>query len=272
MRKIINSITPVLFVALILISCENNENISNEKTLVPIKIDIYQEEGSGIYDFDYDNSNKLIKIDKNNGDSIIIEYDTNGKIAKILDYEESNLWSYDLYEYNNLDQIVEIRTLDYEDYTRNVFIYEYDINENLIKKTEYFFGSIESYITFSYDNQGNVIYKSKFLTNSSGQFSTEPDEEWTYTFDDKNTIKKNLNIPFLKLSAPFVWESYTNNLTTIYNSELIDDEISTHSYVIDYIYNEDKYPIEYSVYYTSYELGALIKNLVERCVIEYREI
>ena len=253
MKSIIYLLAFVLF-TMVLTSCEEENSEPKDKKLVPVKITYYGEDYSGEEIYTYNNTNKLIKIAKG-GDSTIIEYDPEGKLVKMTEYEESQLWSYDIYEYNSLNQIIKIQAYDYEGDARNLSMYNYDSNGNIIDVTEYgTYSSIDSYFAFSYDNNGNMISKNYYLANSSGIISSTPYEEWTYTYDDKNHILKFVSLPFFD-------ETNINNVIQRNLTEHDEGDTYYQRYNLTYGYNEDNYPIE------------CIENIDdERYEIEYKEI
>lgn len=255
MKRIIYLLVSITFAGAFLTSCEEESHKSKDKKLVPIKITYSGFDYSAIKIYSYDNSNRLIKINNEDGDSTIIEYDLEGKLAKVSVYEESQLWSYDLYEYNNLNQIIKIQTFDYEGETRNWITYNYDSDGNIKEKTEYnSYDVIDSYYTYLYDSDGNIIEKKYYLANISGIVYSTPYEEWTYTYDKKNQIFKYVILPSFN-------ETNINNIVKANLTEYDDGDIYYGVYDKAYVYNEDNYPIE-----CIEDVGD------ERYTIEYKEI
>lgn len=255
MKRIIYLLASITFIGAVLISCEEESHKSKNKKLVPIKITYSGFDYSAIKTYSYDNSNRLIKINKEHGDSTIIEYDLDGKFAKVSVYEASQLWSYDLYEYNSLNQIVKIQTFHHEGDAINWITYLYDSDGNIIKKTESdYYGEVDSYYNYLYDSDGNMIRKNYYLANTYTIGSAIPCEEWTYTYDNKNQIFKYVILPSFN-------ETNINNIVKANLIEYDDGDIYYGVYDKAYVYNEDNYPIE-----CIEDVGD------ERITIEYKEI
>jgi|GEM_PF-3475699 len=257
MRKFIYLLSFVLFTGVSFISCEKDDDSEpKEKKLLPIKITEYED---GIYDgetiFEYDNSNKLIKMDYGDEYYNTFEYDSDNRLTRSNTFEDDSLYKYELYSYNSSNQIIKIQSYDKDDVAKSYYVHEYDINGNVIKKTQYNLnGTLVLYYTFLYDESNNMINEKYYWADyPSGVVSTEKYEEWTITYDDKNNIFKSVNMPFL-------WETYINNeLTSTYIEHYGDNYTETNNNV--YVYNEANYPVEY----TEVDDG-------EKYEIEYKEI
>ena len=154
MKKIIYLLTLVLFTGVVFISCEEDDNSEpKEKNLVPIKISEYEDnvlDGETI--FEYDENNKLVKVDYGEGYYNTLAYNSDGKLAKTEVYEDNNLYSYETYEYNSSNQIIKLQSYNQNDEAGSYYVHEYDSNGNVTKKTQYGTNdAILLYFTFSYD-------------------------------------------------------------------------------------------------------------------------
>lgn len=260
MRKITYLLVLLLLTGQVFISCEKDEDSEpKKKSLIPIKITEYED---GFIDYvtylEYNTDNLLTKVDYGDGYYNTLEYDSDGRLIKSNIYEDNILYCYDSYEYNESNQIIKIQSY-YKDgatesfIARSYYVHEYDINGNVIKKTEYGTNdAIVLYFTFSYDSNGNMINKKYYWPDyQTGEISTDTYEEWIYTYDDKNNIYKSVNMPFL-------WQSFINNALT---ETLSESSGESYTQIYTYTYNEENYPIEYSEADDS-----------ERYVIEYKEI
>ena len=236
-------------------SCEKDDNSEpKEKNLVPIKISEYEDNVlGGETIIEYNENNKIIKTDNGNGYYETYEYDIEGNLVKNSIYEENVLSGYNIFEYNSSNQLIKIYYYNTDDEVQTYFIQEYDNNGNVVKKTQY--GTNDAvilYFTFSYDSNGNLTNKKYYWTDyESGLISTDEYDETTYQYDDKSSIYKSVDLPF-------IWETHINNVLVETNTEHYGNNNSI-IYNYNYLYNEDNYPKEYTT-----------DN--ERYVIEYKEI
>lgn len=270
-RKITFLLGLSLVAGLMFTACDKDEEtIPQEKKLYPNKITAYED---GVYDgemtFEYNTDKKITKIDYGYGYYEAFEYNDNGILIKIKEYEENELSYYDSLEYNANNQVVKIwnyylnsskneRSINNSlklissSYEKNlpvkesnelseISLYswrtmEYDNNGNVIKVSNFSIsGTMTGYRLYEHDDNGNVIRERYYWLDGT----SEPDEndyiETTYEYDDKNHFLKSLDLPFM-------WETHINNV--LVESYIDPSETCTYNYT--YIYNDDNYPVEYT--------------------------
>lgn len=173
-------------------------------------------------------------------------YNNKGQVTKIV---ESDGYEYTFtYNVNQLTEVVETElgyktTYTYQQSGTTIIlkgIYEYNgqKNENtetLLIDTK---GNLidDDYFKYTYDTNGNIVK----MANNYG-------EKATFTYDTKNGVFKNLNLP--KWVVAYILDykpNIVNNAVTIkYESE--EDPEENDSGTIKYEYNSDGYPTKMEV-------------------------
>lgn len=236
---------PLFFIFLIigtLISCssesteENDDNTSTENKLLLPETFRYKNQENNLYEFStyvYTEGNKLKSIINEKYNSSVNYTYTENNITKIeaLNNDEAN-YTVEIWYNPEGERIVKIKEIDHFDNETKTYNYEY-ISSNQV--VEY----------LVYDNE-NYTYESLYTFENENRTTIKTDNYLKeYYFDSQNNIHKNI-LGFDKL----IFETgYTVGMTygaseniikfNGYNKgELIE------SSTIEYIYNDEGYPIE----------------------------
>lgn len=254
-RKITILIGLSLIAAMAFTSCEKDDETNpEEKKLYPTKITEYDD---GVIDdntiYEYNANKQLIKTDYGYDYYETFEYDADGRLQIIKEYDNNEMYKYDSLEYNVDNQVVKIQEYQPSGEKRGWYVLEYDLDGNLSKKSEYLTdGSIYSYNEYTFDTNGNMLSEKYFYEDyTTGTIPTDVYDETVYEYDSKNNIYKSWG-------APFMWESHVNNIIKEVFTQTPDGQ-DNYSVIYSYKYNSDNYPSEYT------EDG-------DKFVIEYEEL
>ena len=236
-------------------SCEKDDNTNpTERKLYPTKITEYND---GVVDditlFEYNANKQLIKTDYGYGYYETFEYDADGRLQIINEYDDNALYSFDSLTYNSSNQVIKIQKYSPVGEKWGWYILEYDLNGNVSKKSEYQTdGSIYSYNVYTFDTKGNMLSKKSYYEDyTTGTIPTDVYDETVYEYDSKNNIYKSWGVPFM-------WESHVNNVTKEVFTQTPDRQ-DNYTGINSYKYNSDNYPSEYT------EDG-------DKYVVEYKEL
>ena len=175
----------------------------------------------------------------------------NNEISQIDIYEQNVLKKSFFYNYPELNQTKITNSGD-----NSYELYSLENNNLKVIKSYSNGGALSMERTMVYDMSGNV----EKITETSYFGSTPTTQIFQFTYDDKNSYHKSLDLNFkLKLyDGPFHWLSNNNILTS---EKYINGEL-TQSYNYIYRYNSNFYPIER-------ELRDMNNKLIELTTFKY---
>jgi hypothetical protein len=236
MKKIILS---TFLASALFVSCDKTDdktedegNVAADKVYLPKK---YITPDYTV-DFTYDASKKLTKY--SDSDGYIYSFTYNGN--ELISFESENEISKDTYTFTKQGNVITLQITGEvgEDTFTDTQTLTVDNNGNLLN---------DGYYSYTYDAKGNVTKMSS------------ADEQLIYTYDDKNGMFKNLNLPkwvivyFLSEQGHIV-----NNATSFsYTDEEFPED--NYSAQIQYEYNADNYPTKGTM--TSSEGGSQIVTI-----------
>ncbi|MBA5791994.1 hypothetical protein H1R17_03695 [Flavobacterium sp. xlx-214] len=174
-------------------------------------------------------------------------YNNKGQVTKIV---ESDGFEYS-FKYND-NQLVEVVEIDTSTSTASTTTYTYKQNGNTITLNsvyEYNGSKNEDSETLTLDAKGNLIDDEYFTYSYDAngnitQMANKYGEKATFTYDAKNGVFKNLNLPKWVTSYIIDYKpNMVNNAVTIkFESE--EDPEDNDSGTIKYDYNADGYPVK----------------------------
>ena len=144
-----------------------DSNFNNMSLILEYESDpliLMDKEDGVVFNYEYNNYNKLIKITTSEGNEEVIKYDAHGNKVKVM-YNDSVFIEYIYDDKNNL-----IKEINQHDST---LCYEYDNKGRLIKKMD----NEEVVLIKDFDSLNNLIYSN--VNNI---------EEW-YKYDENNTLR-----------------------------------------------------------------------------------
>ncbi|MDR0873723.1 MAG: hypothetical protein LBN27_09725 [Prevotellaceae bacterium] len=213
---------------------DDGENNNNTQVYLPSKI-IYDGETTT---FTYDNQRRVTE-QKNSYTTNTYTYNSDGTLAQVVKLNEDPLSSRTItYEYkeNAVERIA----------TGSKSTYEYVLKDNRIVANN---SDLDSY-SYTYDAVGNMIKQTK--QTKVGYKTYE--NTYEYTYDNKNGVFKNVNIPqWYKITELYQWSDIA-----VVNNALTDGDLG---WKLEYVYNENGYPTSCKMY----EEGSLRKTMT----IEY---
>lgn|SRR5690606_6784894 len=221
MKKII--LSAFVLAGMLFTSCNDDDNITDDGTVDVSKMYLPSKIVSEDYTttFTYNNKGQLTKIVESDGYEYTFSY--NG--SQLVEFVEKDSGGKTTYTFTQsgttitLKMIGEYGTQKYED----TGILIVDATGNLIN---------DGYFTYSYDANGNITK----MTGDEG--------EVTFTFDSKNGIFKNLNLP--KWVSTYILENQTNLVNNVLSISIIskEDPEDNFSGTVKYEYNADSYPLK----------------------------
>jgi hypothetical protein len=189
-----------IFLSLILFSCKKDEVITDAPgtRLIEVITTRALKDSTGITFLKYDSQNKLVtvidsfRMQSDNVDHYIglsfsrpLEYDAQGKLAKVTYREGSGSDVYDLLYYNS--DAVAIQRLRYSQLENDTLIayYTYDNKKRLISDSTYNNKNkgLVDFSTYSWDDKDNLVEWKRF-TNASGTLQMIASMQASY---DENT-------------------------------------------------------------------------------------
>ncbi|SRR5690606_17290182 len=243
MKKIILSV--FVLAGLMFTSCKDDDNNGTEeetvdvsKMYLPLKMT-----GDGYTTtFTYNNKAQVTKIVESDGSEYSFTYSGDQLVEFVEKYNTSKT-TYTFSQEGNIITLNAVNEYDGETST-NTGTLEVDEKGNLVN---------DGYFTYIYDTAGNNI---KILVDE--------DSEAILTFDTKNGIFKNLNLPKWVSNWMLSYNTYlvNNALTFSFVSE--EDPEDNNSGTMAYEYNTDGYPVKASFSSTD-ESG----TETETVIIEY---
>ena len=209
---------------------------NSEGTL--IKESYTNSSGSDEYTYIYDNSGKLLKKEYNSYD-VVYTYDSKGNLIKAEERNDSGSNYTTTYEYDNNDNLIRKYTTDNNDYW-NLEEYTYN-NKNYLVEEAYTssYGSDSTY-KYTYDSNGNET-KYEYYDNKYGDYSTV-----VTTYNVNGKIIKEI------CTSSTTWENYICTYSYDSNGNLIkstfesDGEIDVTTIEYKFVY----IPYEWCDYYT----------------------
>ena len=257
----------VIFISFLMLSCSDDNDSDYEvfpggtsAKILPVKVT--GDKNATIIYYEYDNNNRLVTIKREwpragEGSTNTISYDTEGRIVKLTRThttpENNYIWTY---TYNG-SQI----TAKY-DKSAHSFIIEVNESGHILKRDQL-------------DVDGNVVYSEYFVYDDNGNIknkNTSHPNYRSYTYDDKNGIFKNVNIPqwFLatQLSELYTFDNNVVEESVKYSNGEIEERLLVDSgFKIAYTYNGNDYPIKYTSPYRTDIVGEIIDDTF---TIKYR--
>jgi hypothetical protein len=154
---------------------------------------VHYEDGNISYDTTYDsygNETRDISYGEYGSDwSYVNEYDSNGNLIKYTSYKTDNLDEpkyYDIYTYdaNNNRILCESYRAGSDSPTQIIeYEYEYDADNNLIRKLTKYDDILYRFEEYAYDLSGNVIKKQRQQYNDDGTVDEDTFELYESTYD-----------------------------------------------------------------------------------------
>lgn len=223
MKKLV--LSALVLAGLMFTSCKNDDNVPAEegtvdvsKMYLPLKItaDGYTT------NYTYNNKGQLTKIAESDGYEYTFTYSGN-QLVEFIEKEGANKTTYTYSQTGNIIKLNAEELYNGEEYSSTA-TFEVDERGNLIN---------DGFFTYSYDQAGNNI-----------KVVASEDSVANLTFDNKNGIFKNLNIPKWVSNWMLGYNtSLVNNaLTFSFVSE--EDPEDNNSATLSYEYNADGYPVK----------------------------
>ncbi len=266
-----------LVAGLMFTSCEKDEETTpQEKKLYPINYTYYYEgELDGTTTLEYDANKRLAKTIWGTGDYYSqYEYSNDGKLIKIIYYDNNEMYYYDSLEYNANNQVIKIYSYDfYNSKSESIIQHSYSkfnssfpksssLNKRLEKFSETILegwrtleynsagfiskvsgysatGVLEGYHVNEYDANGNLINEKFYWLDDSNVINTDEYDENIYEYDDKINPYKYLNSAFSDGSA------VNNIIKRTWIEHYGSNNTETNTYTIEY--NDDNYPVKITV-------------------------
>ena len=274
----------VIIIAVLLVVCfdtckkdnDNNGSPSNETGKCLITKFEYVSDPSDIlkYEFTYGDNSVLIRQDLwEEEDHLhrLFEYNENGQLMKIDEYENSDFFAYETFEYNQSGHVIRINQFDNTG-DEGYLLFGYDDNFRLTTVTIYLNSSLNqkstivdnvslfsslrdkfsrneklksiliqngtreimSVISLNWDDNGNIVSE----TWHSGE---DLIENHSYTFDDKKNPASEFNMPYPLWNVSLGrFISQHNVVKYTYFSDYFNPETEVYEY--SYIYNTYDYP------------------------------
>lgn len=213
-------------------SCDDDDSGSEAGTIY-LPIESVDSDGE-LQTFSYDSQKRLTesKYTDTDGDTYTqtYSYSANGDLVAVVEVEkykdfegkDVTYTSSSTFEYKN-DTIIETKLSSSSDNSSvYTYIYKYILKNGLVSKKI----SQWETTTYEYDQAGNII--------------KEQEGTWTsvYTYDEKNGVMKNVNMPKWYKSMNFPYVAVNNVIKEVYTSSS-----STSEYIYSYTYNNAGYPI-----------------------------
>ena len=224
MKKLV--LSAFVLAGLMFTSCDKNDdnNTTEEGTVDVSKMylpsKIVSDDGTTV--FTYNNKAQLTKITESDG----YEYTFTYSGEQLVEFTEKEGANKTIYTYSQTGNIIKLNAEEvYNGETYNsTATFEVDEKGNLIN---------DGFFTYSYDQAGNNI-----------KVIADEDSVANLTFDNKNGIFKNLNIPKWVSNWMLGYNtSLVNNaLTFSFVSE--EDPEDNNSATLSYEYNADGYPVK----------------------------
>ncbi|MBN1988260.1 MAG: RHS repeat protein [Bacteroidales bacterium] len=263
MRKILMlSVIPFLL-GISFVSCDKDDKTEPtpvEKKLVPVKETIY--EGTVVdhtVNYEYDDLNRLTKMEYSYGVVKRFEYDSQGRVKKVYPYNREHKPGIDSLFYDDNNNLIRVNSYNENNKDVGFVVFEYDEKGVLVKSLDDDTGDgiIDRSAEYKLDGKGHIEYVKLIDYNDEGVPYADRFAELFYTYDEKNSIYKYCGLP--KIYASYVNDiSCVNNiLTEEYKETPYRDDDYSASY--SYKYNQSNYPSEF-----------IVEN--DRTVIEYKEI
>lgn len=266
-----------LLVGLMFTACDKDEETTpKEKKLYP-SVDTYYYEGEldGMTTFEYDANKRLTKTIWGSGAYYSqYEYNNDGKLIKVAEYDNNEMYYYDSLEYNSNDQVIKVYSYDfYNEKSESGITHYISTFLSSSQKNNYFDNKLKNFsetildgwITLEYNNDGfvtkisgysttgrltgynvneydangNVTNEKYYWLDDSNVINTDEYDEIIYEYDDKINPCKYLNGIFLDGSAVnnVIKQTWIEHYGSIYT------EIDT--YTLEY--NDDNYPVKITV-------------------------
>ena len=206
-------------------SCKDDDNNTTEEGTVDISkmylpLKITADDYTTIYT--YNNKGQVTKIVESDGYEYIFNYSGN-QLVEVINIDDTYKTTYTFTqsgtkltlnmkgEFNGQTQT------DSEELTL-------DSKGNLIN---------DGYFTYSYDANGNIV-----------KMASDDGEEIKLTFDSKNGIFKNLNLP--KWISTYILENQTNLVNNTLSVNLTSEDFPEDNFsgTVKYEYNADNYPVK----------------------------
>jgi hypothetical protein len=233
---------PIVFLLFIVafISCETyNFNIAdygkignNKKQIDQILLD-----GKLSKKFNYDTENRISQIInyyESESDTVFISYNTDNQASEIRSYKYY-IEKY-IYQDKKLTQSITANTQNSEWNIKLVYHYN---NNRIDYADRYSSDNLIGKINFEYDKKGNTISRIEYSTGEVYKV-----EEFHYTYDDKQN-------PIIDLPNTPIDIMQTNNPIISYRYSLVMSSLPT-EYGIDYVYNNDGFPVSAKKYNVKY--------------------
>ena len=218
---------PILSIGFLFASCDKEEDTVNQdqngnvdvtKMYLPLKMvaDDYTT------NFTYNNKAQVTKVVESDGFEYAFSY-TGDQLNKIVETERNAVTTYTFQQSGTNVTLNIKRVFNSQEYNGTVKLVV-DSKGNLINDEDF---------TYSYDANGNIV-----------KMTTEYGDEVDFTYDTKNGVFKNLNLP--KWVVAYILDykpNMTNNaLSMIYESD--EDPEDNMTSAIQYQYNNDNYPVK----------------------------
>ena len=122
--------------------------------------------------YEYDDKNNLIRVSRNDSDSVMVdyriyEYDAENNNVRTSYYSGSDsLESYSLYEFDNHGNMVRKSYLDADGQVISTNISRYDSLHKLIEHARYRLDTLESANGYEYDSLGNMFRRNNYDSDS----------------------------------------------------------------------------------------------------------
>ncbi|GGB76597.1 hypothetical protein GCM10007424_15760 [Flavobacterium suaedae] len=233
MKKIFSMAAIALFT---MTSCSDDDSSStnpDSNLVLPKKMVTIIDGETVTTDYTY-NGNKLVSAVSTDGE--LQEYTYSGD--KITECETS---------YNGALEQRDVYTYDGDNLTMfKMYLYDEEGAIDFISKNEYTYnadGTISIIMYHNYSNGGNeeyIIYDQGVITFNNGNlvsYMGDSDDE-VYTFDDKNSVTKNIASNYY-MALAFIEGGVNNILTDTYSINDVVDYMATSVYT----YNSNNYPV-----------------------------
>ncbi|MBT0549685.1 hypothetical protein MPN29_03845 [Riemerella anatipestifer] len=266
MKKVFYLLSMAILPAFLAVSCNRNDDESTptpkEELLLPSKAEeiYYDKNGNpkrtSVYDFTYDGT-KLTKLVSRDGEGNTAFTYQDDLITKIKSNEEERIFEYD--SKGNLSKETLVESYNSATITH---VYTYTLNGNSVSVTyskknvagEKLRSEAVGAYTYTLTPNKQVIRgvgkkTSTDYYDSGYSYTYDTTKEENYTYDDKNSIFKNvggfdkLGYSQFILNAPF--GSFNNVLTKNRKEGVDNTRTYTHTEAYRYTYNDKNFPTEF---------------------------
>ncbi|MBO4234023.1 hypothetical protein FO675_06865 [Riemerella anatipestifer] len=263
MKKVFYLLSMAILPVFLAVSCNRNDDepTPKEELLLPSKEEITYYDNNTlrttVNSFTYDGTKltKVVSVSDDEEYATTFTYQDN-LLVKVKSDEEDRVFEYD--SKGNL--VKETQVLSYDN-TTVTDIYTYELNKSSVNVTynrknvngdELRLEEVGTYTyTLTPNKQVAKIVGKKTSTSYDGSstYVYETAVEENYTYDDKNSVYKNISgfdkLGYSQAAVKVALGGINNVLTKSSKYNIIDDtDVYTHTDTYKYIYNDKNFPVE----------------------------